>query len=59
MAAMRGNNEVRCFYLDSLKRTHDHNHARLNTQRKILTVMQVLWKKGEAYDQSFFLDLPE
>jgi transposase len=54
MAAMRGNNEVRRFYLDSLKRTHDHKHARLNTQRKILTVMYGLWKKGAAYRPELF-----
>ena len=49
MAAMRGENEVKRYYLDSLNRTHNHKHARLNTQRKILTVMYGLWKKGEAY----------
>jgi transposase len=30
MAAMRGDNEVKRFYLDSLNRTHDNKHARLN-----------------------------
>jgi transposase len=54
MAAMRGDNEVKRFYLDSLNRTHDHKHARLNTQRKILTVMYGLWKKGEAYQPELF-----
>lgn len=54
MAAMRGDNEVKRFYLDSLNRTHDHKHARLNTQRKILTVMYGLWKKGEAYRPELF-----
>ncbi len=54
MAAMRGNNEVKRFYLDSLNRTHDHKHARLNTQRKILTVMFGIWKKGEIYRPELF-----
>ena len=39
MAAMRGENEVKRFFLNSLKRTHNRQHARLNTQRKILAVM--------------------
>jgi transposase len=49
LAAMRGDNEIKRFFLDSLKRTYDHKHARLNTQRKILTVMYSIWKKGAAY----------
>jgi transposase len=49
LAAMRGDNEIKRFFLDSLKRTYDHKHARLNTQRKILTVMYSVWKKGAAY----------
>jgi transposase len=54
MAAMRGDNEVRRFFLTSLKRTQNRKHARLNTQRKILTVMYSLWKKGEAYRPELF-----
>jgi hypothetical protein len=54
MAAMRGDNKVKRFYLDSLNRTHDRNHARLNTQRKILTVMFGIWKKGESYRPELF-----
>jgi transposase len=54
MAAMRGDNEVKRFYLDSLNRTHDRKHARLNTQRKILSVMFGLWRKGEAYRPELF-----
>jgi transposase len=54
MAAMRGENEVKRFYLDSLHRTHDHKHARLNTQRKILTVMLGIWKKGKTYRPELF-----
>jgi transposase len=54
MSAMKGNNEVKRFYLNSLQRTHDHKHARLNTQRKILSVMLSIWKKGQAYRAELF-----
>jgi len=54
MAAMKGDNEVKRFYLDSLKRTHSRKHARLNTQRKILSVMYAIWKKGAAYRPELF-----
>lgn len=54
MAAMKGDNEVKRFFLDSLKRTHSRKHARLNTQRKILAVMYSIWKKGEAYRPELF-----
>ena len=53
-SSMRGDNEVKRFYLSSLERTHDHKHARLNTQRKILCVMLSIWKKGEAYRPELF-----
>ncbi len=56
MAAMKGSNEVKRFYLRSLKRTQNRKHARLNTQRKILSVMYSIWKKGEAYSSELFLD---
>ena len=54
MSAMSGDNEVRGFYLKSLKRTHNHKHARLNTQRKILSVMYSIWKKGAVYRPELF-----
>ena len=54
MAAMKGDNEVKRFYLDSLKRTHSRKHARLNTQRKILSAMYSIWKKGVAYQPELF-----
>jgi transposase len=54
MAAMKGNNEVKGFYLASLKRTHSRKHARLNTQRKILSVMHIIWKRGVAYQPELF-----
>ncbi len=54
MTAMKSDNEVKRFYLSSLKRTHSRKHARLNTQRKILSVMYSIWKKGAAYRPEFF-----
>ena len=56
LTAMKSDNEVKGFYLKSLQRTHDKKHARLNTQRKILSVMLGIWKKGEAYRPELFLD---
>ena len=56
MSAMKGDNEVRRFFLNSLKRTHNRVHARLNTQRKILSVMLGIWKKGIPYRAELFLD---
>jgi len=56
LTAMKSDNEVKRFYLKSLQRTHDKKHARLNTQRKILSVMLGIWKKGEAYRPELFLD---
>jgi len=54
MATMKSDNEVKRFYLDSLRRTHSRKHARLNTQRKILSVMYSIWKKGAAYRPELF-----
>lgn len=56
MSAMKGDNEVKRFYLQSLQRTHNHKHARLNTQRKVLSVMLCIWKKGLPYRSELFLD---
>ena len=56
LSAMKSDNEVKQFYLKSLKRTHDKKHARLNTQRKILSVMLGIWKKGQAYRPKLFVD---
>lgn len=53
-AAMKSDNEVKRFYLKSLQRTHCRKHARLNTQRKILTIMYTIWKKGVAYKPELF-----
>jgi len=54
MAAMKGNSEVKRFYWQSLQGTHSRKHARLKTQRKILSVMLAIWKKGDAYKQLAF-----
>ncbi len=54
MASMKSDNEVKRFYLDSLQRTHNQKHARLNTQRKILAVMYSIWRKGAAYQPELF-----
>ena len=57
LAAMRkrSDNEVRQFYEASLKRTHNHTRARLNTQRKILSVLHGVWRRKEAYRPELFL----
>jgi transposase len=56
MAAMKGDNEVKRFHRQSLQRTFSRKHARLNTQRKIITVMYTIWKKESAYRPELFLD---
>ena len=56
LSAMKGDNEIKGFYLNSLQRTHNRKHARLNTQRKILSVMLSIWKKGKTYRPELFLD---
>lgn len=53
-AAMKGDNEVKRFYNQSLQRTYNKKHARLNTQRKILSVMYTIWKKGITYRPELF-----
>jgi transposase len=59
MSALKGDNEVKEFYLKSLQRTHSRVHARLNTQRKIIAVMYGLWKSGGAYNPKLFLGSDE
>ena len=56
LSALRGDNEVKRFYSESLKRTFSRVHARLNTQRKIISVMYGIWKRGEAYRPELFLE---
>jgi len=59
LSAMRGDNEVRRFYSNSVRRTSSRVHARLNTERKILAVMYGLWKRGKPYSSKRFLDPSE
>jgi transposase len=56
LSSLKSDNEVKRFYLESLRRTFSRVHARLNTQRKILAVMYGMWKRGEAYRPQLFLD---
>lgn len=57
LAAMRVRraNEVRAYYERSLDTTHSTRAARLNTQRKIISVMHGIWLKGEEYRPELFL----
>lgn len=54
-SAMKGENEVSEFHMNSLVATHSNTHARLNTQRKIISVMHGIWRKGEEYNPDMFL----
>jgi transposase len=51
----RRNNEVKVYYERSVRNIHNATHARLNTQRKILSVMYGVWRKGEVYRPELFL----
>lgn len=57
MCAMRikHENEVRTFYETSRRITKNGTRARLNTQRKIISVMYGVWRKGEEYKPELFL----
>ncbi len=46
---------VRQFYEASKIRTGSTRHARLNTQRKILKTLWVMWKNGSDFDPTHFL----
>lgn len=52
---MKNDNEVKRFYHSSLARTHNHTHARLNTQRKIVATLWTIWKNKEEYRPERFL----
>jgi transposase len=47
-------NAVQRFHRASLARTHNVRHARLNTQRKLLTAMWCLWLRREPFDPDRF-----
>jgi hypothetical protein len=49
-------NEVETFFEQSLQRTGDRTHARLNTRRKILATLLSLLKNQSAYRPERFLD---
>jgi hypothetical protein len=56
LAAIRhGDDEVETFFEESLGRTGDRTHARLNTQRKILRTLWALWKHRSTYCPDRFL----
>ncbi len=46
----KDDNGISQSYYKSLERTHDSTHARLNTQRKILTILWTMWRNNERYD---------
>lgn len=48
-SAMKSDNEVNGFYQASLARCGNPDHARLNTQRKILITLWSLWKHNRTY----------
>ncbi len=48
-------NEVSVFFSTSLRSTRNATRARLNTQRKIISVMHGIWRKGEEYNPELFL----
>ena len=45
----RRTNGIRNYYLKSVNRTRNETHARLNTQGKILAVMNAVWRDGTEY----------
>lgn len=51
MGAMkkRDDNRFKRAYRESLERTHNATHARLNVQRKILATLWAMWKGGTDY----------
>lgn len=57
LAAMRirSDNEVRRFFSASMRITRNATSARLNTQRKILSVLHGIWRKEAQYDPKLFL----
>jgi hypothetical protein len=49
-----GPNAIKSFYRASKERTHDVRHARLNTQRKILEAMWLIWLRQRPFDPNKF-----
>lgn len=57
-AIIAKDNEIKRWYEESLARTGSARHARLNTQRKIIEMMWVLWRSGKEYDPTRFAGPP-
>lgn len=53
-AVVSQDNEIKRWYAGSLERTGDQRHARLNSQRKILETLWLLWQRGTAYEPQRF-----
>lgn len=47
-------NAVQSYYRASRERTHDVRHARLNTQRKILEALWLIWRRHESFQPEKF-----
>lgn len=52
LGALKADNQMRRAYFSSLARTQNKDHARLNVQRKILTLLWTLWKNGTDYQEN-------
>jgi transposase len=48
-SAQKSDNEFHRHFEESLARTSNRTHARLSTQRKILTVLWTMWRRNEPY----------
>jgi transposase len=49
-----GPNAIKSFYQASRERTHDVRHARLNTQRKILETLWLIWLRRRPFEANKF-----
>jgi transposase len=54
-----GPNVIKTFYQQSRLRTGSVRHARLNTQRKILETMWMMWLHRQPFDQKRFAQIEE
>jgi transposase len=52
--AQKSGNEVSRFYEASLERSNNATNARLNTQRKIVKTLWIIWKNNSTYDPERF-----
>lgn len=53
-----GPNAIKSFYQASRERTHDVRHARLNTQRKILETLWLIWLRRRPFEANNFSQQP-